>query len=33
MADEGGDGDLGEAEIVRDAGEAVAQDMRGDVGQ
>ena len=33
MADQGGDGDLRETEIVRDAGEAVAENVRGDVGQ
>jgi len=33
VADEGGDGRFGEAEVVGDAGEAVAQDVRRDVRQ
>lgn len=31
MSDKGGDGDLGEAEVVGNAGEAVPQDVRCDV--
>ena len=30
MTHKGGDGDLGEAQVITDAGEAVAQNMRSD---